>query len=121
MARVDIFLKKKYYTDTHDVDEDLRAILVCGGEWSFITSAGVALRDLSDSPTETYVTVASSDISKLIIYYTDWYDVDEDMRTISLQGGMWTEGTGTMTGVTRRGIDVNATTTFEYVASVQKK
>ena len=23
--------------------------------------------------------------------YTDWHDVDEDMRTISLQGGCWTE------------------------------
>ena len=94
----------------------MRAILACGGEWSSITSAGVALRDLSDSPTETYITVASSDISKLIIYYTDWYDVDEDMATISLQSGSWVEET--MAGITRRGIDINSTTTFEYVASV---
>ena len=59
------------------------------------------------------------DISRLIKYYTDWYDVDEDMATISLQSGSWVEET--MTGITRRGIDINSTTTFEYVASVQKK
>ena len=29
------------------------------------------------------------DISRLIIYYTDWHDVDEDLMNMARQGGFW--------------------------------
>ena len=54
---------------------------------------------------------------KLIKYYTDAHDVDEDMRTISLQGGRWSES---MTGFARRSMVDTSTATWYTVAYKDK-
>ena len=48
-----------YYTDYHDVDEDVRTISGCGGQWVFTIRTGVASRDLYDSSTTSKGYVAS--------------------------------------------------------------
>ena len=58
MARVDIF-SKKYYTDYHDVDEELRTIIPQGGSWWENDGVGVAFRRMIDPPTITHDDVAS--------------------------------------------------------------
>ena len=58
MARVDIFLEK-YYTDQHNVDEDLRTISNYGDAWAMGNWAGVTRRTMNDSPTTTLDDVAS--------------------------------------------------------------
>ena len=45
---------------------------------------------------------SSIDISKLIIYYTDGHEVDEDTMTVMNQGGDWP--TGSWVGITVRHI-----------------
>ena len=44
----------KYYTDWHDVDEDKRGILSCGGSWDWENKAGVTFRSLNNTPTYTW-------------------------------------------------------------------
>ena len=56
---VDIHNENRSYTDNHDVDEDARTIESQGGSWPHGSYVGIALRDMEDSPTETYGTVAS--------------------------------------------------------------
>ena len=51
-----------YYTDGHDVDEDLTIICKCGGRWNDEPFVGIAFRDLLDTPSYTLDFVASSDI-----------------------------------------------------------
>ena len=74
MARVDIFLKK-YYTDDHNVDEDLMAIASCGGNWNYRTGTGVMNCDLSNSPNElnhtdvAYKYNKNSTLSKGVEFY----------------------------------------------------
>ena len=58
MKRVDIF-SKKYYTDWHDVDEDLRTIAIQGGAWTDISYAGITHRDPWNSPSAISGDVAS--------------------------------------------------------------
>ena len=48
-----------YYTDQHDVDEDLTAIAEQSGQWSDITQTGIALRNISSRPTAAGGSVAS--------------------------------------------------------------
>ena len=48
-----------YYTDLHDVDEDIRTISNYGGRWLTETNAGVAYRDIRYDPTSAFDTVAS--------------------------------------------------------------
>ena len=55
-----------------------------------------------------------STCKKLIKYYTDFQDVDEDLRTIMYQGGRWFNGS--YAGIMHRGID-NPPTTIDFVAS----
>ena len=82
-----------YYTDYHDVDEDRVAATAQDGSWSMRNQVGVALRSLNITSTTTHDDVASSDISKLIKYYADGHDVDEDQATISSQGGKYSNNT----------------------------
>ena len=51
-----------YYTDYHDVDEELTIICKCGGRWNDGPFVGIAFRDLLDTPSYTLDFVASSDI-----------------------------------------------------------
>ena len=80
-----------YYTDAHDVDEDSRTIADCGGAWSDDTAVGVIARDLLTSDTSFSASWIASGRRhpKLIEYYTDSHNVDEDLRTLASQGGMW--------------------------------
>jgi hypothetical protein len=48
-----------YYTDMHDVDEDLRTRIIYGGYWINSISAGVTYRHIADSPSLTSNHVAS--------------------------------------------------------------
>ena len=50
----------KYYTDWHDVDEDLRTILMHGGYWVHDVFTGIAHRDMEDSPTTNYYDIVAS-------------------------------------------------------------
>ena len=52
----------------------------------------------------------------LVINYTDYHDVDEDLRTLLEQGGRWTNGG--MAGITRREMYESSTNTLDIVASV---
>ena len=56
------YVFEKYYTDTHDVDEDLRTIMSYGGDcglyWGDMES-GVFLHAMYDSSTSTVDNVAS--------------------------------------------------------------
>ena len=54
---VDLHLK--YYTDYHDVDEDVRTISGCGGQWVFTIRTGVTSRYMDDSSSTISNTVAS--------------------------------------------------------------
>ena len=63
-----------------------------GGAWSYHSTAGIVFRYLWDSSSQASTNAASSNISKLIIYYTDAHDVDEDKRTMTNYGGFWPRG-----------------------------
>ena len=58
MKRVDIF-SKKYYTDQHDVDEDVMAIISKGGRFNMTSASGLFRTDLFDPPNHVNPTVAS--------------------------------------------------------------
>ena len=49
----------RYYTDTHDVDEDKMTHAHLGGMWVYENQAGIMLRHVFDSPTYRVDTVAS--------------------------------------------------------------
>ena len=53
---VDLHLK--YYTDHHDVDEDIRAITAQGGDWGDDIRVGVVRRTMNDAPTRVSGDVA---------------------------------------------------------------
>ena len=92
-----------FYTDWHEVDEDLRTICKCGGRWGAESSEGVTYRQMDSNSTHTSDIVASMRRHwKLIKYYTDRHDVDEDETSISLLGGNWAEST---TGIMCRGMN----------------
>ena len=55
------------------------------------------------------------DICGKIHSYTDWHDVDEDLRTIPSQGGRWTAGSSA--GTACRTMNDSPTTTLDTVAS----
>jgi len=59
-ARNLVDLHLKYYTDSHNVDEDLTTITRLGGHWNHSGPAGIALRSLDNSPTVSFDTVASN-------------------------------------------------------------
>ena len=51
-------LHLKYYTDHHDVDEDMRAITVQGGDRGDDIRVGVTRRTMNDAPTDVSGDVA---------------------------------------------------------------
>lgn len=52
--------------------------------------------------------------------YTDWNDVDEDMVTISNQGGYYSDGESVV-GIVRRNVNYNLTGVGDIVASLKNK
>ena len=60
--------------------------------------------------------------SKVFLNYTDYHDVDEDVRTITAQGGDWGLWWGeTFCGVSCRFIQNDSTDSGEHVASSNMK
>ena len=55
----------------------------------------------------------------MIIYYTDWHNVDEDSITIMYHGGGWSFDI--QAGVAYRDTDETPTTAYDFVVFVQKK
>jgi len=51
----------------------------------------------------------------MIIYYTDWHDVDEETRTITALGGYWFEYS--FVGVMNRDVANAPTGSQDFVAS----
>ena len=48
-----------FYTDEHNVDEDMTAIFGQGGGWTDNIWAGITRQDIDDSPTTAFDGVAS--------------------------------------------------------------
>ena len=51
-----------FYTDEHEVDEDNTAISIYGGRWHHESRAGIARRDMYDSSSSMFDSVASSNM-----------------------------------------------------------
>ena len=74
---------------------------------------------MEDDPMDiTAGKVASSDISKLIIYYTDFHNVDEDVLTAYYLGGSW--DLEDSVGISYRNTDSTPSNSLDSVASVKK-
>ena len=90
------------------------------GHWAYNDAVGITIRHMHDPTDCTYPWVASMcRHPKLIIYYTDWNDVDEDAMTLTRQGGDWTHIS--RAGITDRNLTSPSTDSGSHVASVQKK
>jgi len=106
-----------YYTDDHYVDEDAVTFSAYGGSWFFGNQVGTVCRNLKDSSSYTASDVASRcRHPKLIKYYTDMHDVDEDVRTGVRQGGSW--GWENMAGITERSLNAPTFYVDTVVASM---
>ena len=101
----------KYYTDYHDVDEDMATIPEHGGDWSMV---GIMQRYLYNNPSTLDPTVASSNMKK-ISNYTDAHNVDEDVTAIPYHGGYWPHGD--IAGIALRDIACDSSDLFFTVAS----
>ena len=91
MLLLDVDIRKFCnYTDAHDVDEDLKGFTSHGGSESWDNRAGMFIRQ-PDNPLDITYSGGASRCRhpKLIKYYTDAHEVDEDERTISAHGGHW--------------------------------
>ena len=99
----------------HDVDEDLRTIPSQGGRWSGNVAAGTARREMNDSPSYSGNVASRCRHPKLIKYYTDHHNVDEDMMTITSYSG--DSGNAVFSGIFARGSDNAPTEAWDIVAS----
>ena len=57
----------RYYTDYHNVDEDMVTITSYGGNWDWASDTGITLRYVQDTPSHTSDVVASSDMKNSLI------------------------------------------------------
>ena len=51
-----------FYTDMHDVDEDVRTIMNQGSGWANVIDSGVFIRGMDDDPVSLVNVVASSNM-----------------------------------------------------------
>lgn len=49
-----------YYTDIHDVDEDMTTMSVYGGYWVYGDAAGIACRRTTDNPLNMSIALVAS-------------------------------------------------------------
>jgi len=63
----------KYYTDAHDVDEELRTISKQGGNWWRENMTGIAQRELYNDPILTYSDVVASYVCEHHLLHPDGY------------------------------------------------
>ena len=103
----------------HDVDEDMRTLLEHGGDygiWWGNTKSGVFLYVMYDPTAHVSGTVASRcRHPKLIKYYTDAHDVDEDTRTVCNYGG-WCSAVS-WAGIACRDMTTNPTSAISDFAA----
>ena len=66
VASSDISKLIKYYTDSHDVDEDVKTITAQSGWMSSIDWAGITCRNMQDSSSKTATTVAYNDKNTIL-------------------------------------------------------
>ena len=59
----------RYYTDAHNVDEDLTIIPTHGGVWNHNSWAGIAYRCMDNVSTNVWDSVASRQILYLLPHY----------------------------------------------------
>jgi len=52
-----------FYTDMHDVDEDVRTIMIQGSGWANVIDSGVFIRGMDDDPVSLVNVVASSNVN----------------------------------------------------------
>ena len=98
----------------------MKSITKQGGRWVDGVAAGVTLRDIEDSPTSSGDIVASMcRHPKLIKYYTDEHNVDEDLRTIAKQGARYEDPD--YAGVFKRNLNRNEFYLASSVASSNMK
>ena len=91
-----------------------------GGRWIAEGGIGVALRLMAGTSTDLSDTVASRcRHPKLIKYYTDAHNVDEDLTAISRDGGWWNHET--QAGAAHRDLYHPSTFNTYYVASLKNK
>ena len=94
----------------------MTAISVCSGHHGFNITAGIAYRSINDAPTNSGNDAASRcRHPKLIKYYTDLHDVDENESTISAHGGHWNYTSGV--GIVNRHVLDSPSYTHDDVAS----
>lgn len=86
-----------------------------GSGWANVIDSGVFIRGMDDDPVSLVNVVASSNM-KNSHSYTDWNDVDEDMVTITNQGGTFPNETGN--GMFQRHVDSVTHATVSSVAPV---
>ena len=84
------------YTDSHDINEDIRTISHFGGYWHSDLPGGIFVRTLFRDPHFSLGggSVASRSTLEASHYpqYTDFHDIDEDFATIPGHGGCWYDG-----------------------------
>ena len=108
-----------YYTDLHDVDEDLKTIAQHGGFGGDGNGNGITHRLVFDSQLDNLHVF--SDVAsmcrhpKLIKYCTDNHDVDEDLTTIPYCGGRWTYES--RVGIAGRAMDNISSSAYPTAAS----
>ena len=107
----------RYYTDHHDVDEDLTAIIGLGGACQDNIQAGITRRSVNDSSSYSSINIAS--MCRHLwrtLNYTDTHDVDENETTIVGCGG---RSHGTAAGVVLREMIRDSSHISDAVASIQ--
>ena len=57
-----------FYTDYHDVDEEMRTIPLYGAHWGDTTAVGIARRELFNAPNYSNDAVASSSTQNAELY-----------------------------------------------------
>ena len=90
-----------------------------GGHYAVGNMVGITQRYVGDAPADASPYVASSDIQKLIIYYTDYHDVDEDVMSMARHSGRWSDDISA--GIMRRYIKEIPSEDVSHVASSNMK
>ena len=74
----------KYYTDHHDVDEDSMTIVAHGGYWGNATAVGIMYRDMEDTPTNSWDSVASYVCEHHLLTLDGYHNVGHKIPTDQL-------------------------------------
>ena len=70
-----------YYTDFHNVDEDLKTVIIQGGDWVNGTALGITQRDLYSPPTSCGYSVASYVCEHHLLHPDGYHNVGHKIPT----------------------------------------